>query len=73
MIYKNQIKPLFYSKIEKHPGKKSFSNTKKYSYGGNKLRIATNTNNHSYKEKCIVCIVALYLSYKNKKKKKKKY
>ena len=50
VIYKNQIKPLFYSKVEKNPGKKSFSNTKKYSYGGNKLRIATNTNNHSYKE-----------------------
>ena len=50
VIYKNQIKPLFFSKIEKSQIKKTNSNIKKYSYGGNKLRIATNTNNHSYKE-----------------------
>ena len=49
VIYKNQIKPLFFSKIVKNPEKKA-SNLKKYSYGENKLRIATNTNNHSFKE-----------------------
>lgn len=49
VIYKNQIKPLFFSKVVKN-SRKNASNLKKYSYGGNKLRIATNTNNHSYKE-----------------------
>ena len=49
VIYKNQIKPLFFSKVVKN-SRKNVSNLKKYSYGGNKLRIATNTNNHSYKE-----------------------
>ena len=50
VIYKNQIKPLYISKITKNSGNKSSSNIKKYSYGGNKLRISTITNNHSYKE-----------------------
>ena len=50
VIYKNQIKPLFVSKISKNSSNKSHSNIKKYSYGGNTLKIATITNNHSYKE-----------------------
>ena len=50
VIYKNQIKPLFVSKISKNTSNKSHSNIKKYSYGGNTLKIATITNNHSYKE-----------------------
>ena len=50
VIYKNQIKPLFVSKIAKNSSNKSHSNIKRYSYGGNKLKIATITNNHSYKE-----------------------
>ena len=49
VIYKNQIKPLFFSKIIKNSEKK-VSNLKKYSYGENKLRITTITNNHSFKE-----------------------
>ena len=50
VIYKNQIKPLYFSKVVKNPRKNISSNIKKYSYGGNRLKIATNTNNHSYKE-----------------------
>ena len=50
VIYKNQIKPLHCSKIVKKSRKNVSSNIKKYSYGGNKLRVATITNNHSYKE-----------------------
>ena len=49
VIYKNQIKPLFFSKINKN-SEKNPSNLKKNSYGGNQLRNATITNNHSYKE-----------------------
>ena len=50
VIYKNQIKPLYFSKVVKNQRKNISSNIKKYSYGGNRLKIATNTNNHSYKE-----------------------
>jgi len=49
VIYKNQIKPLFFSKVAKN-NRKNVSNLKKYSYGGKQLKIATNTNNHSFKE-----------------------
>ena len=49
VIYKNQIKPLYFSKIGKKINK-SNSNIKKYSYGGTKLKTSTITNNHSYKE-----------------------
>ena len=49
VIYKNQIKPLFFSKVTKN-NRKNVSNLKKYSYGGKQLKIATNTNNHSFKE-----------------------
>ena len=52
VIYKNKIQPLYTIDI----GKKELSTyyhdvvQKKYSYGGNILKIAQNTNNHSYKE-----------------------
>ena len=52
VIYKNKIQPLYTLDI----GKKELSTyyhdaiPKKYSYGGNILKIAQNTNNHSYKE-----------------------
>jgi len=49
VIYKNQIKPLYFLKINKNTEKK-VPNLKKYSYGKNKLRITTITNNHSFKE-----------------------
>jgi hypothetical protein len=49
VIYKNQIKPLFFSKVTNNI-RKNVSNLKKYSYGGKQLKIATNTNNHSFKE-----------------------
>ena len=49
VIYKNQIKPLFFSKIIKNP-EKNVPKSKKYSYGDNKLKITTITNNHSFKE-----------------------
>ena len=49
VIYKNEIQPLNTTQInrkENSPNK----NQKKYFYGGDKLKIANNTNNHSYKE-----------------------
>ena len=52
VIYKNEIKPLYSEKIKKNKISKYYhqGEPKKYSYGGKKLKIASNFNNHSYKE-----------------------
>ena len=50
VIYKNEIQLLNATKINKKEKSKSQNSHKKYFYGGEKLKIARNTNNHSYKE-----------------------
>ena len=52
VIYKNEVQPLYTEHITKRQklNNHKVPSSRKYSYGGKILKIATNTNNHSYKE-----------------------